>query len=328
MFAKQQKGSPSPSKPSAPASEQAQPETQPQFVSQSSGESQVSSQFPTTPVGKRKASALEDSGLKKPQGSPTKRPRLGSASPRKGGASPTVSICLLSTTFPTHWHCHRRLLETERWTDVKHHRFLCKESPFMMVWHPYVCAIHTWALFRSHLSLASFSNVASKSPFAMYHNSKLPNPLNAEDLRRGGIGSEKAGTPWSPPPPTTHQPTDRNLFLRWLDFQPYATMSSVELYASAIQEFLQTTTESSCSAIAQAFEQLVPPELRFQVALHILWPSMRSGKRLVSWRQIPRAIAESESGRGRGGKGPFVLLYQWSPLQCIVIRRDCNEHAS
>jgi len=57
-------------------------------------------------------------------------------------------------------------------------------------------------------------------------------------------------------------------------------MSSVELYASAIQEFLQTTTESPCSAIGQAFEQLVPPELRFQVAVHILWPSMQSGKRL------------------------------------------------
>jgi len=85
-----------------------------------------------------------------------------------------------------------------------------------------------------------------------------------------------------------HQHTERTLYLRQLDRQPYATMSSVELYASAIQEFLQTTTESPCSAIGQAFERLVPPELRFQVALHILWPSMHSGKRLVSWRQIPR----------------------------------------
>lgn len=140
--------------------------------------------------------------------------------------------------------------------------------------------------------------------------------------------SEKAGTPWSLPPPAVHQPTDRNQFLRWLDFQPYATMSSVELYASAIQEFLQTTTESPCSAIGQAFEQLVPPELRFQVALHILWPSMRSGKRLVSWRQTLRAMAESESRRGCSGKGPFVFLYQWLPLQCAVLREDCNEHAS
>lgn len=92
MFAKQQKRSPSPAKPPAPTSEQAQPETQPQSESQSSGKSQVSSEFPTTPVGKRKASAVEDSGVKTPQGSPTKKPRLGSASPRKGGPSPTVSI--------------------------------------------------------------------------------------------------------------------------------------------------------------------------------------------------------------------------------------------
>jgi hypothetical protein len=91
-------------------------------------------------------------------------------------------------------------------------------------------------------------------------------------------------------------------------------MSSVELYASAIQEFLQTTTESPCSAIGQAFEQLVPPELRFQVALHILWPSMQSGKRLVSWRQIPRVKAESESGRDCDGVTPSCILYQRSPL--------------
>ena len=86
-----------------------------------------------------------------------------------------------------------------------------------------------------------------------------------------------------------HQPTDRPLFLRQLDIRPYATMSSVELYVSAIQEFLQTTTESPCSAIGQAFERLVPLELRFQVALHTLWPTMQNGKRLVSWRQILRA---------------------------------------
>lgn len=94
MFAKQQKGSPSPSKLSTPTSEQAQHETQPQSEPQSSGQSHISSEFPTTPVGKRKVSALEDSGVSKPQGSPTKKPRLGSASPRKGGLSPTVSLCL------------------------------------------------------------------------------------------------------------------------------------------------------------------------------------------------------------------------------------------
>lgn len=99
MFAKQQSRSPSPSKPSVPTSEQAQPETQPQSESQSSRQSYVSSEFPTTPVGKRKASALEDSGVGKPQGSPTKKPRLGSASPRKGGPSPTVSIRLSHATL-------------------------------------------------------------------------------------------------------------------------------------------------------------------------------------------------------------------------------------
>jgi len=104
-------------------------------------------------------------------------------------------------------------------------------------------------------------------------------------------------------------------------------MSSVELYASAIQEFLQTTTESPCSAIGHAFEQLVPPELRFQVALHILWPSMQSGKRLVSRRQNPRAKAESETGRDYEGGRPFVYLYRRSASSRIVTRRGCDEHA-
>lgn len=99
MFARQQKRSPSPSKPSTPTLEQAQPKTQPQSESQSPGKLQVSSEFPTTPVGKRKASALEDSGVQKPQGSPTKKPRLSSASPRKGGSSPTVSIPLSHATL-------------------------------------------------------------------------------------------------------------------------------------------------------------------------------------------------------------------------------------
>ena len=94
MFAKQQKRSPSPSKPSAPTSEQVQPETQPKSESESPRKSQVSSEIPTTPVGKRKASALDDSGVQKAQGSPTKKPRLSSASPRKGGPSPTVSVPL------------------------------------------------------------------------------------------------------------------------------------------------------------------------------------------------------------------------------------------
>lgn len=135
MFAKQEKKAPSPSKPPAPASEQAQPETQPQLGSP--GKSQFSSEFPTTPVGKRKASALEDSIVKKAQGSPAKKPRLGSASPRKGGSSPTVSKRLSHATSRT----HPRLPETEEWTDVKHHRFLRKENPFMMVRHPFVCAV-------------------------------------------------------------------------------------------------------------------------------------------------------------------------------------------
>jgi hypothetical protein len=112
---------------------------------------------------------------------------------------------------------------------------------------------------------------------------------------RREIVPEKAGSSCSLPPPPSLKP------LALARYRPYATMSSVELYASAIQEFLQTTTESPCSAIGQAFGQLVPPELRFQVALHILWPSMQSGKRLVSWRQGPHPWAKSESGRDCNG---------------------------
>jgi hypothetical protein len=102
-----------------------------------------------------------------------------------------------------------------------------------------------------------------------------------------------------------HQPTDRTVSLCCQDLRPHATMSSVELYASAIQEFLQTTTESPCSAIGHAFEQLVPPELRFQVALHVLWPSMQNGKSLVSRRQDLPVEAESESGRVCDEGGPL-----------------------
>ena len=173
MFAKQQKGSPSPSKLSTPTSEQAQHETQPQSEPQSSGQSHISSEFPTTPVGKRKVSALEDSGVSKPQGSPTKKPRLGSASPRKGGLSPTVSLCLS--------HASLTLLltvaETEGWTNIEHHRFLCKENPSIVTRHPFVCEI----LFIYLVPFASQSRIVfecTHNPlFSIYRIPRLPNLL-------------------------------------------------------------------------------------------------------------------------------------------------------
>ena len=176
MFAKQQRRSPSPSKPSAPTLEQAQPNPQPQSESQSPEKMQVSSEFPTTPVGKRKASALEDSGVQKSQGSPTKKPRLGSTSPRKGGPSPTVSVPLSHATLtPLLTVARNRRVDKHRALQISSQRKRFHSCPALIMHSS--ARIYSCALFRSHLSLASSSNVTVIFLSQCTYISQLPNLL-------------------------------------------------------------------------------------------------------------------------------------------------------
>jgi hypothetical protein len=189
MFAKQQTRSPSPTKLSAPTSEQGQPETQPQSEPQPPGQSCVSSEFSTAPVGKRKVSALDDSGVSEPQGSPTKKPRLGSTSPRKGGPSPTVSICLSHATLtllPT--VARNQRVDKPRASPISLQGKLFHSCPT-------TASISCLVPFAPQSRFVFECN--HSPPFAMYQTS-----YRLRISAGGGIVPGKAGCSWSPLLPT------------------------------------------------------------------------------------------------------------------------------